>query len=83
MKPFAASLFVASLLCSFNAFGQSPIQVKYCQDLAATYRKSIASGKSPVAGVGQAIADCPTNPNESIPTLEGALKQLKVDLPPR
>ena len=83
MRPFAASLLVASFFCTLNAFGQSPILVKYCKDLSATYRKAVSSGKSPVPGIGQAIANCPTNPDDSVPMLEAALKQLQVDLPPK
>lgn len=83
MRPLAASLCVASFLCSFSAFGQSPAMVKYCRDLAGSYRQAMSAGKSPVPGVGQAIADCPTNPNDAIPTLEAALKQLQVALPPK
>ncbi len=83
MKLMSALFFVVSFSCAFEAFGQSPIAVKYCQDLTATYRKAVSGGKPVVPGVGQAIADCPTNPNESITTLEAALKKLDVELPPK
>lgn len=83
MRPLAASLLVASVLLPNVAFAQSPILVKYCQSLASTYRKAIASGKPPAAGAGQAAADCPTNPNDSIPVLESALKAMDVELPPK
>lgn len=85
MRPLATSLCVASalLLCAYPAFGQSPVLVKYCRDLATTYRQAVSSGKPPVPGVGQAIVDCPTNPNDAIPPLEAALKQMQVDLPPK
>lgn len=65
------------------AAAQSPIAVKYCQDLAAAYRNAIRAGKDPVAGASQAGANCQTNPDDSIPTLEGALKQLGIEPPPK
>ena len=36
-----------------------------------------------IIGIGPAIADCPTNPNGAIPTLEKALREMKVELPKR
>jgi hypothetical protein len=64
---------------------QSPTQVAYCQALTKSYRQGVSDGKSPTdaSGIGQAIADCPTNPVGSIPKLEAALKDMKVQLPPR
>jgi hypothetical protein len=62
---------------------QSPLAVKYCQDMATAYRSAIRAGKPPVAGASQAGANCQTNPDDSVPVLEGALKQLGIDLPPR
>jgi hypothetical protein len=55
--------------------------VKYCQDLTSAYRKGVSSGKSSVSGAGQAAANCPTDPDDSIAVLEGALKQMQIDLP--
>ena len=83
MRLISALFIVASFSCAFEAFGQSPLAVQYCQDLTATYRKAVSGGKPVVPGVGQAIADCPTNPNDSIFTLEAALKKMDVALPPR
>ena len=83
MRPYASSLLVACVLLPSTAFAQSPILVKYCQSLVATYRQAVAAGKPPAPGAGQAAADCPTNPNDSIPVLEGALKGMNVDLPPK
>ena len=79
------SLFavVALALVSSAAFGQSPIMVKYCQDLTASYRKAVASGKTPGPGAGQAAANGPTNPDASVTILEAALKQFGVELPPK
>jgi len=76
------SIVTLSML-SVEAFAQSPIAVKYCRDLAATYRKAVSDGKAVVEGAGQAAANCPTNPPDSIAVLEAALKELKVDLPPK
>jgi hypothetical protein len=83
MRPFAASIFVASVLFSFGVFGQSEFQVKYCRDLAASYRRAVTNGKSAVDGVTQAIVNCPTNPGDSISVLEAAHKAMKVELPPK
>ena len=41
MKRRAAILLVASFSFTGNAFGQSPIAVKYCRDLSAAYRQAI------------------------------------------
>lgn len=86
MRKLVVSLvaaFVAYPFISVAAFAQSPLMVKYCSDLTAAYRKARSDGKDPVPGAGEAIALCPTNPNDAIPSLENALKAMKVDLPPR
>jgi hypothetical protein len=83
MRILAASILFASVALTSIAYGQSPIQVKYCQDMTAVYRKSISEGKSPISGVSQAAVNCPTNPGDSISVLEAALKEMKVDLPSR
>jgi hypothetical protein len=75
--------FVAYPFIFTAAVAQSPLLVKYCGDLTAAYRKARSEGKDPVPGAGEAIALCPTNPNDAIPTLENALKTMKVDLPSR
>ena len=83
MKKLVASGVVACVAFPLIAFGQSPVQVKYCQDLSESYRKARSDGKPPAAGAGAAIANCPTDPVNSISVLETALKDMKVDLPPR
>jgi hypothetical protein len=70
-------------LASTAVWAQSPLAVKYCRNLAATYRKAVADGKTPVPEAGQAAVNCPTNPPDSIATLEAALNQMKVELPPK
>jgi len=74
----AGAVFLAG-----TAEAQSPAMVKYCRDLTASYRKAVSDGKPPVPRAGQAIADCPTNPDASVRVLEGVLKELGVALPAR
>ena len=83
MRLLAATTLVACVVLPFVAFGQSPIQVKYCKDLSGAYSRARANGKPAMPGVGQATADCPTSPDSAIPVLEQALKDMKVELPPR
>ena len=83
MRTFAATTLVACVVLPFVSFAQSPPQVKYCKDLSGAYSRARANGKPPVPGVGQATADCPTSPDSAIPVLESALKEMKVELPPR
>jgi hypothetical protein len=65
------------------AAAQEPLLVKYCQDLTSAYRKGVSGGKSAVGGAGQAAANCPTDPDDSIGVLEGALREMKIELPKR
>ena len=83
MRALAALLFVACVVFPSIAFAQSPVLVKYCQSLVASYRQGVAAGKPPAAGAGQAAANCPTNPNDSIGVLEAALKAMDIELPPK
>jgi len=85
MKVARAVIVCVGVALPLACLAQSPAQVSYCQSLTKSYRQGIIDGKSPAdsSGLGQAIADCPTNPNGSIPKLEMALKQMKIDLPPR
>jgi hypothetical protein len=61
---------------------------KYCAALSdkyATYAQS-SGGKShntPPADVAAAMTKCQTDASSAIPVLEKALKEAKVDLPPR
>ena len=81
--PVAFVLAASVLTVSSSAFAQSPIVVSYCQELAKSYRQAYLSGKPSVPGAGQASANCPTNPDNSIPTLEGALMSMQIPLPQR
>ncbi len=85
MKTLGAAAACAVAAWTTLSFAQSPAQVSYCQSLTKSYRQAISDGKSPAdsSGIGQAIADCQTNPNNSIQPLEKALKEMKVELPKR
>jgi hypothetical protein len=78
-----AFLFVALLMLTNGAFAQSPIAIKYCRDLSATYRKETTAGKPADSEVTRASVNCATNPGDAIPVIEAALKEWKVDLPPK
>lgn len=83
MRKLVASMGVVCVAYPLFAWAQSPVMVKYCNDLADAYRKARAAGKPVQPRAGNAIAQCPTNPDDSITTLEAALKAMKVELPPR
>jgi hypothetical protein len=83
MQKAIVCLLAAAVACPSVSLAQSSIQVKYCNDLADAYRKARLSGKPVQPNAGSAVAQCPTNPADSIPTLESALKAMGVDLPPR
>ncbi|MEI6203094.1 MAG: hypothetical protein WCP68_14190 [Enhydrobacter sp.] len=83
MKRRAAILLVASFSFTGNAFGQSPIAVKYCRDLSAAYRQAITAERPADADVSRASVNCQTNPADSIPIIEAALKKWNIDLPPK
>ena len=83
MTPMTKGL-VAYLALSlpFTAFAQSA-DAKYCQALADVYRKTVAHDTTPNAAVPTAIAQCQAGDTSGIPVIERALKDAKVDLPPR
>jgi hypothetical protein len=85
MSILTAATIVASVVFGYAcvAFAQSPLQVDYCRALVGTYRKAVSDGAEPQPQLGEAIANCPTNPMSSIPVLEKGLKEMKVALPPR
>jgi len=80
---YAAFLFVALLLLTNSVSAQSPVAIKYCRDLAATYRKAVTPERPADPDVSRASVNCPTSPGDVIPVIEAALKQWKVDLPPK
>jgi hypothetical protein len=78
-----AFLFVALLTLTGNAAAQSPVAIKYCRDLSATYRKATTPQRPADPDVTRASINCSTNPGDAIPMIEAALKEWKVDLPPK
>jgi hypothetical protein len=66
----------------FTAFAQSA-DAKYCQALADVYRKTVAHDTTPNAEVPTAVAKCQAGDTSGIPVIEKALKDAKVELPPR
>jgi hypothetical protein len=80
----ATKLLIACLALGlpFTAFAQSA-DAKYCQALANVYRNAVAHDTSPNAEVPIAVAKCQAGDTSGIPVIEQALKDAKVDLPPR
>jgi hypothetical protein len=82
----AAAVKLAALSVGVSSVGvqaQTSAYVEYCQSLRASYRQAVADGKEANAAAGEAGANCPTNPNGSIPVFERILKDMKVELPKR
>lgn len=61
----------------------------YCSTLAQTYERYVGSnalshrGQQRDSKVDAAIAQCPTNSAGAIPVIEQALRNARIDLPPR
>lgn len=61
----------------------------YCASLGQTYNRYVGEGSGKMRGqqrnasIDAAVTQCPTNSAAAIPVLEKALKDAKVDLPPR
>ncbi len=61
----------------------------YCNALSATYDRYVTNpnmgrgNQRLTASIGQAQAQCASNPAAGIPVLEKALKDARIDLPPR
>ncbi len=70
------------------ALGQSN-DTAYCNKLSDTYNRYVGAesqhrGRAPdTASIETAISHCQSDPATSIPVIEKALKDAKVDLPPR
>jgi hypothetical protein len=82
----AAAVMLAALsggVLSAGVHAQASAYVEYCHALRASYRQAVADGKEANAAAGEAGANCPTNPNGSIPVFERILKDMKVELPKR
>jgi hypothetical protein len=89
MKNLTWSLMVgASLVLPFAAFAQQSADTQYCLALGAQYDRYVNNpdmgrgSTPPNAGIGEAKTQCASNPAAGISTLERALKDAKVALPP-
>lgn len=80
----ATKLLIAcfALTLPVTAFAQSA-DAKYCQALADVYRKTSAHDATPNAGVPIAVAKCQAGDTSGIPVIEKALRDAKVEIPPR
>lgn len=73
---------------ALSAFAQSN-DTAYCSKLSDTYKRYVGTesqhrGRAPTAAsVETAISHCQSDPATSIPVIEKALKDAKVDLPTR
>ncbi len=79
---------VLALSPALAAFGQSN-DTAYCNKLSDTYKRYVGTesqhrGRAPdAASIETAISHCQSDAANSIPVIEKALKDAKVDLPPR
>ena len=71
------------VLVSTGSFAQKMSDADYCNKLSSTYRTIVGSNAAAAGNVPEAMAGCASNPAGSIPTLEKALLENKVDLPKR
>ena len=83
MRMLCAATVVMMVALTGETFAQTSPYVDYCKALQATYRKAVADGKAANPAAGEAGANCPTNPNGSIPVFEKVLKSMDVELPKR
>ncbi len=71
-------------LAQSNSANDHASEVKYCNALAAKYSQTHAAQQAPNVGVDEAAGDCNSGTVEAaIPTLEQALRDARVELPPR
>jgi hypothetical protein len=83
-----ALIFLLIAVMPAGALAQSA-DTSYCNTLSATYLKYVNNpdsgrGNQPAsATIGEAQNRCATNPAAGIPVLERALKDARVNLPPR
>ena len=89
MTGSAKLLFAAvALMLPTTVFAQSS-DTQYCAALTAKYDRYVNNpsggrGSQPDnAAIGGAKSKCASNPAAGIPVLERALKDAKIDLPPR
>lgn len=71
-----------ALALPLTAFAQSA-DLKYCMAMAGKYEEYVGRGQTPDAIVADAAAKCKAGNPSGIPILEKALKDNKIDLPPR
>jgi hypothetical protein len=87
-RTFATLMVCAGVVLPVSAFAQQS-DVAYCSSLGETYQRYVGDnaaqhrGQQRDATVEAAITACPTKASASIPVIEKALKNAKVDLPPR
>ena len=86
--PKSLSAALVALAMTVAALAQSS-DADYCKALSEKYKRYVGAmeyGRGSPATNGamsEAMANCPSNPAGSIPTLEKALKDARLDLPPR
>ena len=93
MKPMKFTLIAATMTTlaglQMPAFAQPMPDTEYCSALSAKYQRYVATTDAQHRGVvhnvtnDNAMAQCQTHSGVAIPVLEKALKDAKVDLPPR
>lgn len=83
MRMLCTATVVMTVALSLGVHAQTSPYVEYCKSLRATYRQAVADGKPANPAAGEAGANCPTNPNGSIPVFEKALKDMNIELPKR
>lgn len=82
MKVLSAIILCTTIVAPVAAYADMT-DTQYCDALSATYRKVVGSTASTAGGVPEAMAGCQSSPGSSIPVLEKALRDQKVDLPKR
>jgi hypothetical protein len=83
MRLIHTSLFCAlGLALPLGAFAQSG-DVAYCKALSAKYEEYVGKGATPSGAIADARAQCAAGNTAGIPVLEKALKDNKINLPPR
>jgi hypothetical protein len=83
MRMLCAATVVMMVALSVGVQAQTSPYIGYCKSLQAVYRQAVADGKPANPAAGEAGANCPTNPNGSIPVFEKVLKDMNVELPKR
>jgi hypothetical protein len=89
-RPLALALALAALASagSLSTAVAQPDDAAYCAALTGKYHAYVSSSldrrpRPPPADVSAAMAGCKSNAPASIPVLEQALRNARIDLPPR